>query len=95
MPRHYKPNAIGEKNRKRILEFIDSFYEQYGIPPSYREIANAVKISLSSVHYHVTVLEAKGKIEKPLGSFISRAIFVTRQPQKRSSENGPSTEKPD
>ena len=51
--------------QRRILEFIRSWVEQYGYPPSVREIGEAVGlVSPSSVAYQLKALEAKGFIRR-------------------------------
>ena len=50
-------NQLSPK-QTRIYEFILSFTEQNGYPPSVREIADAVGLkSPSTVHFHLKSLE--------------------------------------
>jgi repressor LexA len=51
--------------QQRILEFIRSWVERYGYPPSVREIGEAVGlVSPSSVAYQLKVLEGKGYLRR-------------------------------
>ncbi|GAA2622151.1 LexA repressor [Paractinoplanes durhamensis] len=51
--------------QRRILEFIRSWGEQYGYPPSVREIGEAVGlVSPSSVAYQLKALEQKGFLRR-------------------------------
>jgi repressor LexA len=51
--------------QRRILEFIRSWVERYGYPPSVREIGEAVGlVSPSSVAYQLKALETKGFLRR-------------------------------
>ncbi len=51
--------------QRRILEFIRTWVEQYGYPPSVREIGEAVGlVSPSSVAYQLKALESKGFLRR-------------------------------
>jgi repressor LexA len=53
------------KRQKEILDFIRSFSEDHGYAPSYREIAEAFRLSsVGTVAEHVETLRAKGLLEK-------------------------------
>jgi repressor LexA len=53
------------KRQKEILDFIRSFTEGHGYAPSYREIAEAFKLSsVGTVAEHVETLRAKGLLAK-------------------------------
>ena len=48
----------GTQRRLRILSYLNGYINWRGYPPSYREIAKLCKIaSISTVHYHLKVLE--------------------------------------
>ena len=52
-------------NRDRILKFVKEEVNAKGIPPSIREICNAVGLkSTSSVQYHLRKLEEEGLIKR-------------------------------
>ena len=62
--------------QKRIYEYIASYIQQQGYPPSVREIGEAVGLrSPSTVHFHLKNLEEAGMIEKGAGK--GRAITLT------------------
>jgi repressor LexA len=63
MPRKRK-KGLSERH-KRILEVLESFQDQYGYPPSIREICNMADISSTSVvNYYLDQLEEMGHIER-------------------------------
>ena len=62
----------------RIYEFILSFTQENGYPPSVREIADAVGLkSPSTVHFHLKSLEEAGVITRGAGK--TRAITAVHQ----------------
>jgi repressor LexA len=68
------PHELTNRQRQ-VLEFISSYIEQNGFPPSIREIARRMKIaSTQGVVDHLTALERKGYIER--GGSVSRGISV-------------------
>ena len=55
--------------RRRILEFIQEFYFENGIPPTVRDIQLACEISSTSVvDYNLKQLERGGVSQPPKGS---------------------------
>lgn len=57
-------NALTKKQR-RTLDYVTSFIEQRGYSPSYREIANGLKLSsVATVAQHVEALVEKGLLTK-------------------------------
>jgi repressor LexA len=53
------------KKQKRTLDYVSSFIEQHGYSPSYREIANGLKLSsVATVAQHIDSLVAKGLLTK-------------------------------
>ena len=53
------------KKQKRTLDFVSSFIEQHGYSPSYREIANGLKLnSVATVAQHIDSLVGKGLLTK-------------------------------
>jgi len=66
------------KRQERILEFVGSYNEEHGYPPTIREIGDAVDISSTSVvNYHLNALEQKGYLERDAS--VSRGIRLTQQ----------------
>ena len=60
--------ALTKKQRK-TLDFITTFIEQKGYSPSYREIANGLKLnSVATVAQHIETLVEKGFLEKGINS---------------------------
>ncbi|MEG1396781.1 MAG: transcriptional repressor LexA [Oscillospiraceae bacterium] len=61
--------------QQEIYDYIISFTEQHGYPPSVREIGEAVHLkSPSTVHFHLKGLERAGVITKDAGK--TRAISI-------------------
>lgn len=53
------------KKQKRTLDYVSSFIEQHGYSPSYREIANGLKLnSVATVAQHIDSLVTKGLLTK-------------------------------
>lgn len=53
------------KRQQQIYDFIKSYQQEKGYPPSVREMATAVGLSSpSTVHAHLSALEARGLIKR-------------------------------
>lgn len=75
--------ALTEKQRQ-IYEYIVSFQQDHGYPPSVREIGSHMGLkSPSTVHFHLKGLEAAGLIAKEEGK--TRAITVKGGPAVRAA----------
>ena len=67
------------KMQQRIYDFLVSYIQSRGYPPSVREIGEAVGLkSPSTVHFHLKHLEEAGVIE--MGAGKGRAITLTAPP---------------
>lgn len=65
--------------RQKILEYISSYTDENGYPPSVREICQAVNLrSPSTVHSHLKILQEAGLLEKDEGK--TRAITLKNHP---------------
>lgn len=63
--------------KQKILEFIISYIQLHGYPPTVREIGNGVGLkSKSSVHAHLIRMLNDGMIETDVGTGSARAIRV-------------------
>ena len=60
--------------RAKVYQFICDFRKEHGYSPSYREISEALGISLSTVDHHVFYLASYGKISYEYGK--ARSIVV-------------------
>lgn len=79
-------NQLSPK-QARIYEFILSFTDKYGYPPSVREIADAVGLkSPSTVHFHLKSLEEAGVITRGAGK--TRAITTVRRMEEMPAHAG-------
>jgi repressor LexA len=57
----------GDWHRCRILRFVQDFGRREGHSPSLREIAEEVGLAVSTVSYHVSVLEQEGSLRRGPG----------------------------
>lgn len=64
-----------------ILDFVNSFLQENGYPPSVREIGAAVGLSsTASVSYHLNQLQEKGLLRAPGSKGRKRAIVTSQRP---------------
>ena len=78
--------ALTKKQRK-TLDFIITFIEHKGYSPSYREIANGLKLSsVATVAQHVDTLVEKGFLEK--GNNSARSLIPVEEVQASINEPG-------
>ena len=59
--------STGERQRRRILGFVQEFGRREGYSPSYREIAGELGLAISTVSYHVSVLQNEGSLRREAG----------------------------
>lgn len=59
---------------QQIIDFIRKFFDEHGCAPTEREIADAVGISKTTVHYHIGKLREAGELRKIEGGGRSLAI---------------------
>ena len=79
------PKGKLSKRQRAIYDFICSYTDEHGYPPSVREIGSAVGLaSPSTVHMHLKVLEEMGLISRDPKK--PRTIEVV--PDKQVSEDG-------
>ena len=72
--------ALTKKQRK-TLDYISTFIEQRGYSPSYREIANGLKLnSVATVAQHIDTLVAKGLLAK--GNNSARSLMPVEEIQE-------------
>src|SRR5690606_35747129 len=63
-PRPFMPMSLTKRQRE-ILDYVESFIENYGYSPSFEEIARFFGYSsLATVHEHLSNLERKGFLRK-------------------------------
>jgi len=66
------------KRQKELLEYVDTFIQQHGYGPSYREIMNAIGYkSVSTVAIHINGLISKGFLRKSDNSARSLEVVTT------------------
>ena len=71
--------------QQQIYNYILSFTDEHGYPPSVREIAEAVDLkSPSTVHFHLKGLREAGLISQAEGK--TRAISITDGPHNRKDQ---------
>jgi repressor LexA len=54
----------GDVQRRRIIGFVQEFGHREGYQPSQRQIAGRLGLSVSTVNYHITVLERDGTLRR-------------------------------
>jgi repressor LexA len=59
--------GAGDWQRRRILRFVQEFGRREGYSSSYREIAEELGLAMSTVAYHVSVLEQEGALHRGAG----------------------------
>lgn len=75
-----KQKGLSDRH-KRILEVLDSYTEQFGYPPSIREICSRANISSTSVaNYYLDRLEELGYIERDRQ--VARGVRVVKLPSE-------------
>jgi len=74
--------GVGEWQRRRILRFVQEFGRREGYSPSYREIAEELGLAVSTVSYHVSVLEQEGSLRRGAGQ--PRTIVEPADPTPRA-----------
>ena len=74
--------GVGEWQRRRILRFVQEFGRREGYSPSYREIAEELGLAVSTVSYHVSVLEQEGSLRRGAGQ--PRTIVEPADPTTRA-----------
>lgn len=75
------------KARKRVLDFVRAYIEQHNIPPSMREVGDAVGLlSTSTVFTHLQSLVKMGELEYAQGGNRSYRLPGWRRPSLESIE---------
>ena len=70
--------------QQQIYDYILSFTDEHGYPPSVREIAQAVELkSPSTVHFHIKSLVAAGLLSQTEGKTRSITINPDRAPARK------------
>lgn len=54
--------------QKRVLDYINSCLEERGYPPTLREIAGGLHISVGTVQWHVKKLQEQGYLDREKGA---------------------------
>lgn len=74
----------GDWQRRRILRFVQEFGRRQGYSPSYRKIAEELGLAVSTVSYHVSVLEQEGSLRRGPGQ--PRTIVEPAHPATRAED---------
>ena len=68
------------QRQHQLLKFIQDYLDEYGVPPSFDEMRNALKLkSKSGIHRLITGLEERGYIRRL--AYRARALEVVRLPE--------------
>jgi repressor LexA len=59
-----RPTGPGDRRRRMIVRFVREFRDREGHPPSLREIGDGVGLAVSTVSYHLSVLEQGGVLRR-------------------------------
>lgn len=83
------------KKQKELLSFIESFINEHGYSPSYREIMNAQQYnSVATVALHVNNLIKRGHLRKRENSARSLEVVDSTEPTKiKTNQVAPGEEK--
>jgi SOS-response transcriptional repressor LexA len=83
------------KRQKELLQYVDTFIQEHGYGPSYREIMNAIGYkSVSTVAIHIDGLITKGFLRKTDNSARSLEVVTTNAiTAARSQSVSPAKEK--
>jgi repressor LexA len=65
--RRSRGTGPGEGKRARILKFVQEFGRREGYAPSLREIGAELGLSVSTVSYHLSLMEADGSLRRGAG----------------------------
>lgn len=75
------------KKQRKTLDFVTTFIEQKGYSPSYREIANGLKLSsVATVAQHIDTLVEKGCLEK--GNNSARSLIPVHEVESYINKPG-------
>jgi len=78
------------KRQKELLDYVDSFIQEHGYGPSYREVMNALGYkSVSTVAIHINGLITKGYLRKRDNSARSLEVVSTQFKGGDHVEKGP------
>lgn len=63
-----------EDTRDAILRFVTRYTDYHNAPPTQREIARACYLAQSTVRYHLSVLQAQGRLDYRRGKARGLAV---------------------
>ena len=76
--RRHRGTVPGDWHRREIRRFVQEFSRREGHPPSLREIAGAVGLAVSTVFYHLSVMQQEGALRRGRGQ--PRTIVESTEP---------------
>jgi repressor LexA len=79
--RRHRGTVPGDWHRREIRRFVQEFSQREGHPPSLREIAGAVELAVSTVFYHLSVMQQEGSLRRGRGQ--PRTIVEPTEPAAR------------
>lgn len=83
--RQRRATGPGEGKRARILQFVQEFGQGKATPPSLREIGAELGLSVSTVSYHLGLLERDGSLRRGAGR--PRTLTGPGRPASRASDD--------
>lgn len=63
--------------RQEALDKLRHYYAQYGVPPSVRDLAVMMGITVSTAYTHLEALAQLGEVTRHRGMFIPTATTTT------------------
>lgn len=64
---HPRRTRRGNRQRLKIHQFTTTFKQRNGYSPSYREIADEVGLAVSTVKFHLSILQEDGRLRRGPG----------------------------
>ena len=75
------------ERQRQVLDFIRSFGERHGVPPTVREIGERFRFTARAAFDHLRALERKGMLERRVtGKRASRTLVLPEQKGARRGE---------
>jgi repressor LexA len=81
----HRGTGPGDQHRREIHRFVRKFARREGHPPSQRQIADAVGLAVSTVWYHLSVMQEEGSVHRGRGQ--PRTIVEPTHPAPRPEDD--------
>ena len=74
------------KRQREVFSFIESFIESHSYPPTMREVAEALSVSVKAAYDHIDSLQRKGWVRRVAHQSRSLELLVRREIEKSEPE---------